>query len=159
MEALPGLVKIHVLSPPTLPALRDELDRARRREPYHVVHFDGHGVYDRRVGLGGLCFEVAARTPASSKSAGTSPSSPTNSARCCAITASRSSSSKPARPRRPRRRPKVRRLRTAQGRRGLRRRHEPQRAGRDGARFVAVFYQALAGGKRVGDAMLAGQRG
>jgi tetratricopeptide (TPR) repeat protein len=22
-----------------------------------VVHFDGHGVYDRRVGLGGLCFE------------------------------------------------------------------------------------------------------
>ncbi len=58
METLPGLVRIHVLSPPTLPALRDELDRARRAgEPYHVVHFDGHGVYDRRVGLGGLCFE------------------------------------------------------------------------------------------------------
>ncbi len=48
MEALPGLVKLHVLSPPTLPALREELDRARdAREPYHVVHFDGHGVYDR----------------------------------------------------------------------------------------------------------------
>jgi hypothetical protein len=57
MEALPGLVEIQVLSPPTLPALRRELDRARRRRPYHVVHFDGHGVYDRRVGLGGLCFE------------------------------------------------------------------------------------------------------
>ncbi len=58
MEALPGLVEIQVLSPPTLPALREELDRARRaRRPYHVVHFDGHGVYDRRVGLGGLCFE------------------------------------------------------------------------------------------------------
>lgn len=58
MEELGGLVRIHVLSPPTLPALREELDRARRgREPYHVVHFDGHGVYDRRVGLGGLCFE------------------------------------------------------------------------------------------------------
>jgi tetratricopeptide (TPR) repeat protein len=58
MESLPGLVKIHVLSPPTLPALREELDRARREEkPYHVVHFDGHGVYDRTVGLGGLCFE------------------------------------------------------------------------------------------------------
>ncbi len=58
METLGGLVRLHVLSPPTLPALRDELDRARRaREPYHVVHFDGHGVYDRRVGLGGLCFE------------------------------------------------------------------------------------------------------
>ena len=58
METLPGVVHIHVLSPPTLPALSEELDRARReREPYHVVHFDGHGVYDRQVGLGGLCFE------------------------------------------------------------------------------------------------------
>jgi tetratricopeptide (TPR) repeat protein len=57
-EALPGLVKIHVLSPPTLPALRKELDRARaKKRPYHVVHFDGHGVYDKAVGLGGLCFE------------------------------------------------------------------------------------------------------
>ncbi len=59
MEALPGLVKIHVLSPPTLPALRAELDRARDKQaPYHVVHFDGHGVYDPTVGLGGLCFEL-----------------------------------------------------------------------------------------------------
>jgi hypothetical protein len=58
MEVLPGLVRLTVLDPPTLPALREELDRARReRQPYHVVHFDGHGVYDRRVGLGGLCFE------------------------------------------------------------------------------------------------------
>jgi len=58
MEALGGLVRIQVLAPPPLTALRDELERARRaREPYHVVHFDGHGVYDRRAGLGGLCFE------------------------------------------------------------------------------------------------------
>src|SRR6185369_4119151 len=58
MESLPGLVKIHVLSPPTLAALREELDHARgEKKPYHVVHFDGHGVYDRTVGLGGLCFE------------------------------------------------------------------------------------------------------
>ena len=58
-ESLPGLVKLHVLSPPTLPALRAELDRARQEQkPYHVVHFDGHGVYDRTVGLGGLCFEL-----------------------------------------------------------------------------------------------------
>ena len=58
MEELGGLGRLHVLSPPTLPVLREELDRARRaREPYHVVHFDGHGVYDRTVGLGGLCFE------------------------------------------------------------------------------------------------------
>ncbi len=59
MESLPGLVKIHVLSLPTLPALREELDRARdEKKPYHIVHFDGHGVYDRTVGLGGLCFEL-----------------------------------------------------------------------------------------------------
>ncbi|HRH96217.1 MAG TPA: TIR domain-containing protein, partial [Prosthecobacter sp.] len=59
MEALPGQVKIHVLSPPTLPALSAELDRARSEgKPYHVVHFDGHGVYDKTVGLGGLCFEL-----------------------------------------------------------------------------------------------------
>ncbi len=58
MEALPGLVEIHVLSPPTFPAMRAELERARREQhPYHVVHFDGHGVYNRAVGLGGLCFE------------------------------------------------------------------------------------------------------
>lgn len=58
MESLSGRVKLHVLSPPTLVALRDELDRARgEKKPYHVVHFDGHGVYNRTVGLGGLCFE------------------------------------------------------------------------------------------------------
>ena len=59
MEALPGLVQLRVLSPPTLPALRAELDRARAAgKPYHVVHFDGHGAYDHTVGLGGLCFEL-----------------------------------------------------------------------------------------------------
>jgi len=58
MERLGGLVRLHVLSPPTYDALRKELNRAfDAHEPYHVVHFDGHGVYDKRVGLGGLCFE------------------------------------------------------------------------------------------------------
>ncbi len=58
MEELGGLVRLHVLSPPTFEALSKELKRAfDAREPYHVVHFDGHGVYDRHVGLGGLCFE------------------------------------------------------------------------------------------------------
>lgn len=57
-EALGELVQVTLLDPPTLPALRDELDRARAaHQPYHVLHFDGHGVYDRRAGLGGLCFE------------------------------------------------------------------------------------------------------
>ncbi len=59
MEELGGLVQLHVLNPPTFDALGREIKRAfDAREPYHVVHFDGHGVYDRRVGLGGLCFEV-----------------------------------------------------------------------------------------------------
>ncbi len=58
MEKLGGLVRLHVLSPPTFDALGKELKRAfDAREPYHVVHFDGHGVYDKTVGLGGLCFE------------------------------------------------------------------------------------------------------
>jgi tetratricopeptide (TPR) repeat protein len=58
MEALPGLVQLRLLSPPTLPALRAELERAHgEKKPYHGVHFDGHGVYDRSLGLGGLCFE------------------------------------------------------------------------------------------------------
>lgn len=58
MESLPGLVELEVLSPPTLGSLRTELERASGAgTPYQVVHFDGHGVYDRGVGLGGLCFE------------------------------------------------------------------------------------------------------
>jgi len=58
MEKLGGQVVLELLSPPTLPALRKALDQVRKVEkPYHVVHFDGQGVYNRRVGLGGLCFE------------------------------------------------------------------------------------------------------
>ncbi len=58
MEQLGGLVELRLLNPPTLPSLSAELDRARdQRQPYHVVHFDGHGVFDRQCGLGGLCFE------------------------------------------------------------------------------------------------------
>jgi tetratricopeptide (TPR) repeat protein len=58
MESLSGMIDMHVLREPTFPAFRAELDRARKqREPFHVVHFDGHGGYDSTVGLGGLCFE------------------------------------------------------------------------------------------------------
>lgn len=58
IEHLGGLVELSILQPPTLPALREALDQARARgRPVHVIHFDGHGVYDRQKGLGGLCFE------------------------------------------------------------------------------------------------------
>jgi tetratricopeptide (TPR) repeat protein len=57
-EELGDLLRLTQLHPPTYPALEAELARAQQAgEPYHVVHFDGHGIYDRRVGLGGLCFE------------------------------------------------------------------------------------------------------
>lgn len=59
-EALPGQIELHILKDPTFAALQAELARAHQaHQPYHVVHFDGHGVYDPVRGLGGLCFEQA----------------------------------------------------------------------------------------------------
>lgn len=58
VEALGDLAELRVLTPPTLGALEQELRRASEAgKPYHVVHFDGHGVYDQQHGLGALCFE------------------------------------------------------------------------------------------------------
>ena len=159
MEALPGLVKLHVLSPPTLPALREELDRARgAREPYHVVHFDGHGVYDPTVGLGGLCFEepqdagklekrrhVIATTDALGPLLRDHRIPLVFLEACQTAQAEQASESVAS---------------------------ELLKVGvasvvamshsvlvETARRFVEAFYEALAGGKRVGDAMLAGQRG
>ena len=58
LSALGDLARFKLLEPPTFPALEKELTRAAEaKEPYHVVHFDGHGVYSRKEGLGQLCFE------------------------------------------------------------------------------------------------------
>ena len=58
VESLGKLAELTVLSPGTFPALEEELIRAQRANtPYQVVHFDGHGVFDPLIGLGGLCFE------------------------------------------------------------------------------------------------------
>lgn len=58
VEGLGDLARLTVLTPPTFGAFEEALHRANDvGEPFDVVHFDGHGVYDRRVGLGGLCFE------------------------------------------------------------------------------------------------------
>jgi len=58
VESLGYLAQLRILQPPTIGALEKTLQAAAdRREPFDVVHFDGHGVYDRRLGLGGLCFE------------------------------------------------------------------------------------------------------
>ena len=59
VENLGELVQVDFLHPPTFPALKDALKKAKEaKNPYDIVHFDGHGVYDRRVGLGALCFEA-----------------------------------------------------------------------------------------------------
>jgi tetratricopeptide (TPR) repeat protein len=58
LESLGELAKLSILTPPTFPALEEALEKAAQAgEPFDVVHFDGHGIYDRKVGLGGLCFE------------------------------------------------------------------------------------------------------
>jgi tetratricopeptide (TPR) repeat protein/tRNA A-37 threonylcarbamoyl transferase component Bud32 len=49
--------RVSFCRPPTLPALVHLLEEARTSsEPYHVVHFDGHGV-TAEGGVGALCFE------------------------------------------------------------------------------------------------------
>ena len=66
LKPLGELAELTLLTPATFPALEAELQRAYEAgRPYHVVHFDGHGVYDKAHGLGALCFEHpedAART-------------------------------------------------------------------------------------------------
>ena len=158
MESLPGLVKIHVLSPPTLPALRAELECARKdRKPYHVVHFDGHGVFNREVGLGGLCFENPEDTGKLEKRRHVTIFTdelgpllrdhriPLVFLEACQTAQAEKASESVA--------------------------SELLRVGvasvvamshsvlvETSRRFVEAFYEALASGKRVGDAMLAGQR-
>ena len=57
VEGLGELVRLTVLHPPTYAALEQALEKGDDGHPFDVVHFDGHGVYDHRTGLGGLCFE------------------------------------------------------------------------------------------------------
>ena len=57
-ESLGELAKITMLVPPTFPALEEALQKADDAgEPFDVIHFDGHGIYDKEHGLGALCFE------------------------------------------------------------------------------------------------------
>jgi tetratricopeptide (TPR) repeat protein len=58
MEELGEVVHLTLLATPTLSSLQQALQHAKAAgQPYHVLHFDGHGTYNRQVGLGGLCFE------------------------------------------------------------------------------------------------------
>lgn len=59
IEGLGQLVSLTVLPNGNFPDFVAELNRASDAgEPYDVVHFDGHGVYDPKMGLGALCFEA-----------------------------------------------------------------------------------------------------
>ncbi|CAK8725084.1 TIR domain-containing protein [Candidatus Electrothrix aarhusensis] len=63
-----GIVRVDILRPPTFTALKKALQKAQTSgTPYAVVHFDGHGIYDQRMGLGALCFEAAQESKALSK--------------------------------------------------------------------------------------------
>ncbi len=58
LDALDGQVRVDFCEPPTLPQLTDMLREAHLAEqPYHIVHFDGHGTYMPKTGVGALCFE------------------------------------------------------------------------------------------------------
>ncbi|MCP4696085.1 MAG: tetratricopeptide repeat protein [Gammaproteobacteria bacterium] len=58
LENLGELVELSILTPPTFSALRQTLQQAEAdQKKIDVVHFDGQGGYDRKRGLGGLCFE------------------------------------------------------------------------------------------------------
>jgi len=56
LDELGDRTEVEFLYPPTLKALTARL-RDRQAPPVHVVHFDGHGIYDVTQGLGYLLFE------------------------------------------------------------------------------------------------------
>jgi tetratricopeptide (TPR) repeat protein len=59
LESLsPTQVKVDFCDPPTLGRLEETISEAREsKEPYHIVHFDGHGTYLPKTGVGALAFE------------------------------------------------------------------------------------------------------
>jgi hypothetical protein len=61
LDELGDRVAIEFLYPPTLEALAERL-RDKGAPRVHVVHFDGHGVYDAKQGLGYLLFETGEHT-------------------------------------------------------------------------------------------------
>jgi tetratricopeptide (TPR) repeat protein len=59
LEAVRGEVELTVLRPPTFGALRESVRRAADAgQPFHVVHFDGHGGTAAWAGEGVLAFEL-----------------------------------------------------------------------------------------------------
>lgn len=58
VESLGKRVELVRVNPPTFEQLKTELRQAQAAgNPFHVLHFDGHGVFDTKTGRGALCFE------------------------------------------------------------------------------------------------------
>lgn len=58
VESLGKRVELVRVNPPTFDQLKTELRQAQAAgNPFHVLHFDGHGVFDTKTGKGALCFE------------------------------------------------------------------------------------------------------
>ncbi|MGH3822348.1 MAG: tetratricopeptide repeat protein [Pseudonocardiaceae bacterium] len=65
LEAVRGHVELVVLRPPTLENLAEVLSKAREAgEPFQVVHFDGHGVLNGRLGTAGSGAPLVFESPA-----------------------------------------------------------------------------------------------
>ena len=57
-DQLGGQVEVEFCDPPTLARLEEMISEARKaKRPYHIVHFDGHGTYLPKTGVGALVFE------------------------------------------------------------------------------------------------------
>lgn len=78
LDAVRGEVDLTVLRPPTFDALRQALKRAAGEgKPFHVVHFDGHGVMPGRyAGGGAVVGGRAAMMIGAGPSSATSPGTP-----------------------------------------------------------------------------------
>lgn len=52
------MAEIRFCNPPTLKQLEKTISGIRNAErPFHIVHFDGHGTYLSKIGVGVLTFE------------------------------------------------------------------------------------------------------
>jgi len=61
LRPLGDRVEVTLLGDASLDGLRDAVERADGAgRPFHVVHFDGHGLVDEHKGVGLLCFEFGA---------------------------------------------------------------------------------------------------
>lgn len=59
LDPLGSNVRIDFCRPPTLARMEEMLRAAQAAgEPYHVVHFDGHGTFLIEAQIGALCFEL-----------------------------------------------------------------------------------------------------